>query len=124
MTIENINETDDNNLWPSIDIKSWQETPAINGRLATEIDAKNNLAIYYIENGGIDHSPYNILLPKLAYLLNSETQEVNLVVVIQIETTAKDTVAGYRNIEGGNGACMLNELKFLDESEIKKLVNP
>ncbi len=112
----------DTNLWTAINIKSWDKTPAISGRLATEKDVKSGLAVYYINSNGVDHAPYEILLPKLAYLTDAETKKEELVVVIQIEATPKDTVAGYRNIDGGNGACLLHELKFLDTEAVNALV--
>ena len=111
----------DSNLWTPIDIKSWENTPSINGRPATEEDVKNGSAIYCINKA--DHEPYNILLPKLAYLTDSETRKKELVVVIQIESTSKDTVAGYRYISGGFGASLLYELQFLDADAVKKVVS-
>lgn len=110
----------DSILWKPIDLKSWENTPAINGRTATEDDVKNGSAIYCINKA--DHEPYNIQLPKLAYLTDSDTKKKELVVVIQIESTSKDTVAGYRNISGGFGACLLYELRFLDAEAVKKEV--
>jgi hypothetical protein len=111
----------DSVLWKPIDLKSWESTPSINGRPATEVDVKNGSAIYCINKA--DHEPYNIQLPKLAYLTDSETKKKELVVVIQIESTSKDTVAGYRNINGGFGASLLYELEFLDAEAVKKVVS-
>lgn len=122
MTNENPKDTISSDLWPSINLKAWAETPAINGRLATETDVKNGLAVYYINNNGVEHKPYEIQLPKLAYLTDFDTKKEKLIVVIQIEETASDIVVGYRNIEGGNGACLLNEIKFLEKETIKKVV--
>jgi len=122
MTKDKTSDTADTNLWPAIDIKSWDKTPAINGRVANEDDVKKGLAIYFIKNNGVDHSAYKIELPKLAYLTDADTKKEELVVVIQVECTPQDTVAGYRNIDGGNGACMLYELNFLDNEKIKNIV--
>jgi len=122
MTKEKPTNTTNNDLWTSIDLKVWDKTPAISGRLATETDVKNGLAVYYIDNKGADHTPYKIQLPKLAYLTDFDTKKEELVVVIQIEETPKDTVVGYRNLDGGNGACLLHEIKFLDNETIKKVV--
>ena len=122
MTKEKSKDTTSKDLWTAIELKSWYKTPAISGRLATETDVKNGLAVYYIDSKGIDHTPYKIELPKLAYLTDFDTKKEELVVVIQIEETPKDTVVGYRNLDGGNGACLLHEIKFLDNETIKKVV--
>ena len=109
-------------LWAAIDIKSWDKTPAINGRLATENDVTNGYAVYYIDNKSPDHKPLDIQLPKLAYWTDTDTKKEKLVVVIQIETTPKDTIVGFRNIEGGNAVCLLYELKFLTADVVKTVV--
>ncbi|MES2513506.1 MAG: hypothetical protein V4580_05150 [Bacteroidota bacterium] len=109
----------DSVLWQPIDIKSWENTPAINGRSATEEDVKNGSAIYCIN--WTDHKPYKLKLPKLAYLIDSETKKKELVVVIQIESTDKDTIAGYKNIVGGFGASLFHELEFLNSESVKAL---
>lgn len=122
MTLEKTIPVNDSILWTPINIKLWDKTPAINGRVATEEDVKMCSAVYYINNNGVEHNWYKIQLPKLAYLTDSETKKEELVVVIQVETTAKDTIAGYRNIGGGNGACLFYELRFLDAKTVKTIV--
>jgi hypothetical protein len=108
----------DSLLWPKINLKSWQSTPSINGRLATEEDVKNGFAIYCINK--VDSKPYPIQLPQLAYLNDFDTKTKKMVVVIQIESTSKDTIAGYRDINGGFGACLFYELQILSpEDQIK-----
>ena len=107
--------------WAPIDLKSWESTPAINDRVATEDDMKNGLAIYCINKA--DHVQYDMHLPKLAYLTDSITNKKELVVVVQIELTSQDTVAGYRNLTGGSGACLFYELTFLDAEAVKKVVS-
>ena len=63
MTNAKSTDTTNNDLWTSINLKVWDKTPAINGRLATETDVKNGLAVYYINHKGADHTPYKIELP-------------------------------------------------------------
>ncbi len=111
----------DTNLWTAIDIKSWDKTQVITDRVATEDDVKKGLAVYYIDDNSVDHSPYKTTLPKLAYLINADTKKEELVIVIQIEIVQKDTVAGFKNIDGRKGACMLYELKFLNDEKIKSV---
>ncbi len=112
-------DTAKNDLWGVIQIKSWAQTPAINGRVATIEDVNNGLAVYSSEND--QAKPYDILLPKLAYLNDLDTNKKEIVVVIQVEITSKGEIAGYRNLNGGNGICLLSELKFLNEEQIKQV---
>ncbi len=109
------------NLWGSIDVRYWDTTPSINGRVATEQDIKNGLAVYSVENNGFQYKVYETQLPKLAYYVDPDTKKEKLVVVIQIEITSQGTIAGYRNLGGGNGICLLNELKFLNKKEINQI---
>ena len=60
-------------------------------------------------------------MPKLAYLTNEDDDSKELIEVIQAESTEKGVVIGYRNPNGGNGACFLYELEFLNAEEIAKL---
>jgi hypothetical protein len=108
-------------LWGAIDIKSWKKTLSINERIATENDVKSGLAVYSVENGGSEHKAYKTQLPKLAYMVDSATKKVEVVVVIQIEITSQGIIAGYRNLNGGNGACFLYELEILDEQMVKQI---
>jgi len=110
------------NLWGAIDIKSWHKTPAITDRVATEDDVKNGVAVYYLEKSNFEHKAYKTQLPKLAYLIDPKTKKEKLVVVIQIENTSEGIVTGYRNLDGGNGICLFDELKFIDEQKIKQVV--
>lgn len=59
-------------------------------------------------------------LPKLAYYKNASTGKDNLVVVIQIVQTAKDTVVGYRYLTGGVGGSVFHDFRFLTDEEVKK----
>lgn len=114
-------ETKNVALWTSIDIKSWDKTPAINDRIATEDDVKKGFAVFFSNETGDEHVPYKIQLPKLAYLTETEMKKEELVVVIQIEITSKYTLVGYRNFDGGNGICLLNEVNFLKPDSVATL---
>jgi hypothetical protein len=109
------NKKDENDsLWGPIDYKTWYVTRALNNRIAKEKDVKNGIAVFYIINESKKHSPYKVELPRLAYLRQDTIKKEELVVVIQIESTPKDTLAGYRYLKGGNGICKLNELRFVE----------
>ena len=113
-------KNDNENNWPAFEINSWKSIPVINGKIATENEAKNGIAVFCIKNVA-QHYPYEIDLPKLAFLTNEDNDIKELVVIIQAESTEKGTVIGYRNPNGGNGAAFLNEFEFLSDEEIEKL---
>ena len=113
------NETE--NKWPSFEIKSWKSIPVITGKVASQTDAENSLAVFCLKNAGVEHKAFEIELPKLAYLTNEDNDCKELIVVIQAESTEKGIVIGYRNPNGGNGACYLYELEFLNSEEVKSL---
>ncbi|MCD9855859.1 hypothetical protein LUD75_14130 [Epilithonimonas sp. JDS] len=119
---QNTNDSTTIDLWTPITLKNWNQTPAINNRVANEDDVKNGLAVYYIEGDYKNHKPYNLDLPKLAKLTDFDTKQEELVVIIQIEETQKGTVVGYRNLTGGNGAGLISEFEILNNEEVEKLI--
>jgi hypothetical protein len=109
-------------LFPPIDIKAWEKTPCVS-RLATEKETTNGTALlYYDKKKNPDAKPYNMTLPKLATHFNFWTKKDELVVVIQIVQTAKDTMVGYRPLTGSNGASVFRDFRFLNDEEVKKAV--
>jgi hypothetical protein len=108
-------------LFPAIDIKSWKNTPVVNGRLPTREETSNGTSLLYYENPTPDIKAYDITLPKLAYYNKQDAQKGELVVVIQVVQTAEDTLVGYRPLAGGNGASYFSEFRFLTDDEVKKV---
>jgi hypothetical protein len=107
-------------LFPPIDIKSWNKTPCVSERLATEEETSNGTALLYYGKG--DHpeaKPYPMKLPKLAY--NTFGGKEELVVVIQIVQLATDTMVGYRPLTGSNGASKFRDFRFLSKKEVKQV---
>lgn len=121
-TIEQSKDDSNKDLWTPIVLKNWNQTPAINNRVANENDVKEGRAVYYIEGDYENHKPFKINLPKLANLTDSDTKQKELVVVIQIEETPKGIVVGYRNFNGGNGAGLMSEFEILNDEEVAKLI--
>ena len=113
-------------IFPPIDLKSWTKTPVINGRLPTFEETENGKSLLYIDkkvNPALkDAKAYNIILPKLAYLMNFETKKNEIVVVIQMIRFSRYTWVGYRYLTGGVGSATFNKCRFLTEKEIKKAV--
>ncbi len=111
----------DSRFFPPIDIKLWDQTHAVNGRLPTYEETKNGVAIcHYGEKDNPNVKPYNMILPKLALHHSPFTGKDQLVVVIQIVQTAKDTIVGYRYLTGGCGGSLFRDFYFLSAGEFKK----
>jgi hypothetical protein len=115
--------------FPPIDIKSWDKTPAVNGRFPTYEETMNGTAIHhYGEKENSLVKPYNMTLPRLARYIGSSSITINgpmkneLVVVIQIVQTAQDTIVGYRFLTGGVGGSAFRDYHFLTQKEVEKVV--
>ena len=114
------NNTENN--WPKFDIKLWKKIPVISGRISTEDEAKKGIAVFCLKNTGEEHKYFEIDLPKMAYIIDEETNEKELILAIQAEESKHGIVIGYRNPKGGNGACLLNELDFINDDEVNEII--
>ena len=105
-----------------IDIKHWDKTPVVNGRLPTYEETHNGMSIHHY--GGEANNlvkVYNMNLPRLASFYNKRTKQQEVVVVIQIVYTPKDTVVGFRYLTGGCGGSLFRDFHFLTVPEIQKV---
>lgn len=113
----------DSRFFPPIDIKSWDKTPVVNGRFPTYKETMNGTSIHhYGEKENREVRPYYLTLPKLAYHYNPSLGRDEIIVVIQIVQTAKDTIVGYRYLTGGVGGSVFRDFRFLTDDEVKKAV--
>lgn len=113
----------DSKQFPSFDKKSWDKIPVVNGRLSTEKETRSEISItYYDKKKTPDAKAYNMTLPKLASYFNPWTKKDEIVVVIQIVQTSKDTIVGYRYFTGGCGGSIFRDFRFLTDNEVKKAV--
>lgn len=115
--------------FPPIDIKDWDKVPAVNGRLPTYEETKNGTAIHhYGEKANNFIKPYPMILPKLARYIGPASISITspkkdeIVVVIQIAQTAKDTIVSYRFLTGGVGGSTISDYHFLNDEEVKKAI--
>lgn len=110
----------DSKFFPPINLKYWDKIPVVNGRFPTYAETMEGISIHhYGEKKNKFIKPYPITLPKLAYFKNPSTGIKQLVVVIQMVYTAKDTVVGYRYIKGGVGGSLFKDFYFLTNDEVK-----
>lgn len=125
----------DSRFFPPIDLKAWDKIPVVNGRLPTYAETMDGTSIHHYgekENAAV--KPYDMQLPKLAYRINTHKRTgfeiqgkyqrtlADLVVVIQIVQTVRDTVVGYRYLTGGCGGSLFRDFYFLTDDEVKKVV--
>jgi hypothetical protein len=94
----------------------------VNGRFPTFSEILQGISIHhYGEKENPDVKPYAMTLPKLAYCYSDAKKKKELVVVIQIVQTAKDTIVGYRHLSGGVGGALIESFHFLTDEEVAKL---
>ena len=114
----------DSKFFPPIDIKTWDKTPVVNGRLPTYEETLNGMSIHhYGEKENAYVKPYPMTLPKLASIYKSSTGKNEIVLVIQIVQTYKDTVVGYRYFSGGCGGSLFRDFHFLTVPEIQNFTS-
>ncbi|MBT3635007.1 MAG: hypothetical protein HN729_09915 [Candidatus Marinimicrobia bacterium] len=123
-------------VFAPIDIKSWQETPAVNRRLPSADDILQGRSILYYGEDNPDVKAYDITLPKLAYYTtNLPTTEfdwwwktgytnpkTDLVVVIQMVESAQDTIVGFRYLTGNVAGSTIGDFHFLTDDEVAEAV--
>lgn len=123
-------------VFAPIDIKSWQEPPAVNRRLPSADDILQGRSILYYGEDNPDVKAYDITLPKLAYYTtNLPTTEfdwwwktgytnpkTDLVVVIQMVESAQDTIVGFRYLTGNVAGSTIGDFHFLTDDEVAEAV--
>ncbi|HTA60947.1 MAG TPA: hypothetical protein VK835_00765 [Bacteroidia bacterium] len=108
--------------FPPVNIKQWDKVPVVNGRFPSYEETKTGKALHhYGEKPNANIKPYNMLLPKLATYYNSYMKTNELVIVIQIAQSAKDTVVSFRYVTGGCGGNTFSHFHFLTDDEVKKV---
>lgn len=95
-----------------IDIINWDKTPCISGRIATEEDIENGIAVFMIPEGSI---PCATDLPICAIQTDEESGEGTPVIIIQAEQINNSITLGVRYLDGGNGVCTLDEVELLEK---------
>ena len=99
-------------LWGAVDVSNWKELPVVKSRSATEEDVANGRAVFHVPVGD-DYqpsTPAEFELPSPAVLVSTGQP----VFAIQAEEVNGKIAVGYRQVSGGNGLCMVDELELLD----------
>ncbi len=105
-------------LWGTIPIENWRDTPSISGRVAREEDRLAGRAVYYLENAEeMSAQALDINVPRCAILTDEDSGELIPVIIIQVEQADDRVYVGYRSLDGGNGICTEKEIELLDEPD-------
>jgi len=96
--------------WEKVKLEEWKEVPFVSGRVATEEDIKNEMAVFCIPSGS---EAYETELPLFA-IQTTESDERIPCIIIQIENSPEGTFVGARYFEGGNGVGIPEEYEFFN----------
>lgn len=110
---------DNLNGFPAVDLKDWKNVPVINGRLPTEEEAKSEKSLIFVDTKTYpDAKAMDIKLPKLAKFYNDYTKKTEVIIVIQAIEVEKDSIVGFRYLNGGNGSTHYKDVTFISENEV------
>ena len=112
----------DNFGFVPVDIQKLEEVPAIADRLPTEQELKDHKSLIKVDTEKYpDARALPMDLPRVAQVFTNSNGMNELVIVIQAIVVEKDTVVGYRFVNGGNGSARIGDVTFLSENEVKAL---
>lgn len=110
---------DNLNGFPPVNIADWKSVPVIEGRLPTEEETKTEASLFYIDAKKYPNAKViDIQLPQLATYYTDQTKKKETVIIIQAISIGKDSIVGFRYLNGGNGSARYNEIKFLSDKEV------
>ena len=98
-------------LWGSINLDTWKDTPCISNCVANENDIANGIAVFSVPSGS---RTFDIKLPRCVIQTEEDTGKKIPAIAIQAEEVGDDVYVGVRYLDGGNGACTLPEIELLD----------
>lgn len=113
---------DNLNTFPAIDVMDIADIEVINGRLPTKEETMSGASLMYVDSLSLTSAhALDMTFPRLARCFSDYTKKNELIVVIQGLVSEKDTVVGFRYLNGGNGSAWLHEVQFLSDEEVNSL---
>lgn len=113
---------DNLNGFPAVDITNWKEVPVVKGRMPTKEQTQNGTSLIFVDPIKYPTAMViDIALPQLASFYNEYSKREEIIIVIQAFSIGRDSIVGFRYLNGGNGSARLNEIKFLSEKEMAKI---
>ena len=104
---------DNLNGFPAVNIANWEDVPVITGRMPTLEEAKSEASLIYVDPDEYPEArSIDMKLPALALYRNWSTQRVEIVIAIQAFSVGRDSIVGFRYLNGGNGSAPLVALDF------------
>lgn len=104
---------DNLNGFPAVNLANWEDVPVITGKMPTLEEAKSEASLIYVNPDDYpEASSIDMKLPALALYRNWSTQRVEIVIVIQAFSIGRDSIVGFRFLNGGNGSAHLVALDF------------
>jgi len=106
--------------FPAVDLRDINQIPVVNDRLPTEEETKDGTSLILFDTEKYpDARPLEMTMPRLARYYSEYTKKNELVIVIQATIAERDTVVGFRYLNGGNGSAWFGEIEFVSEEEIE-----
>lgn len=105
--------------FPPVDYNNWENVSVINGRMPQKEETQNGTSLIFVDTIKYpDAKVLDMRMPKLALFYNEHSKRKDFVIVIQAFSIGKDSIVGFRYLNGGNGSANINEIKFLDKEDI------
>lgn len=109
--------------FPPVDIANWDQVPVVKGRMPTKEEAHNGISLIYVDPTEYpDAQVLDFETPRLANYYCRPSGRNEQVIIIQAFTVGKDTIVGFRYLNGGNGSARLREVHLT--SEVQKILIP
>ncbi|MEQ8909922.1 MAG: hypothetical protein RIC95_12060 [Vicingaceae bacterium] len=104
---------DNLNGFPPVEPTKWKKVPVISGRMPTLEETKTEASLIYVDPEKYPNAEsLEMKLPALALYNDWNSQRREPVIVIQAFRVGRDSIVGFRYLNGGNGSANLMELSF------------
>ena len=111
---------DNLNGFPAVDLKDWKSVAVINDRMPTKEETQKGASLIFVDSTEFpDAYALKTNLPQLAIYQSPYTKREEIIIVIQALVVGKDSILGFRYLNGGNGSARINEVSFIKENEIE-----
>lgn len=108
--------------FPPVNVQELDKVKVVANRLPTKEETQSGTSLIFIDEEKYPNAkPFDIGLPRIARHYSQYTKKNELVVVIQAIIIDKDTIVGFRYLNGGNGSAWYKEVSFVPENEISEL---
>lgn len=112
----------DNFGFEPVNLQELDQVPAVSNRLPTQEELDKHMSLIKVDlEKHPDAKALEMELPLVARIHMNHTGIDELIIVIQAIVVNEDTVVGYRYANGGNGSAWLNDVQFLDQTEVDDL---